>query len=278
MGDKLKLSAYRCSVWKHCHLKYDYIYNQHIVPKTKSKPLMVGDIVHQLQQLYYTGKLTPELIMNLEDFVKEQYQNDEDETILEVALEAGRLMKGYIETYHNKDPLTFISHETILQHDMGEFILHARVDALARPQEKQHKGLWRVETKTAGRLDAAYLNGLKRGLQGSIYDFLVEKVMEERIAGTIHNLLVKTKVPGYHRTYTSRSQTAIDRMLQTVKGIAREIERYDIFPSSDCFTYNRECEYKLLCEHDTPVVRQSFYTTRPPKDDSEDDGTSEVTE
>jgi hypothetical protein len=233
-------------------------YIENLSPKEKAIPLQIGDIVHQLLLKLIINELTPGDLEHLDELVTKLYPENSEEVSLDIAIQAGQLINGYLHKYED-DPLTFIPGETILETDIGCCILTGRVDAWARPQDGR---LWRVEHKTTGKMDSFYLKGLKGGLQGAIYDFLTEKLFDEPLTGTIYNLLVKTQIPQYHRAYTKCNKFAIERMLKTVEGVVRDIERGDFYPSSLCFGYNKECDFKLLCEYDSPSTRESFYQIR----------------
>lgn len=258
--EKLRLSYSKINTWQTCHLKYKYCYIDRLVRKEeKSYPLQVGDVVHRLMHLWYTGELTARVVTNLEKLVQKLYPGNEDPTTLSVAADAAALMKGYLDKFSQNDPIKFISTEVHLQVELPNYFLYGIIDALGRPEDKR---LWRVEHKTTSRMDSFYLNGLKGGLQGAIYDYLIEQVMKEEVKGTIYNILVKTKIPQYERVYTNKNRAAVKRMLETVDGVYREIARAEYFPSSRCFSYNTDCDYKLLCDNDNEVTRQSFYKTR----------------
>lgn len=256
--EKLRLSHSRISTWQHCHLEYKYNYLDNLSPKEKKVPLQVGDIVHQLLHLWYSNKLKVEDITNLNEFVQKVYPENSEELSLDIAIQSAGLVKGYLTKYA-EDTLKFIPGETSLEWDIGCCILNGKVDAYARPQDGR---LWRIEHKTTAKMDSYYLNGLKGGLQGAIYDYLSEKLFNESITGTIYNLLVKTKIPDYHRAYTKCNPRAIERMLQTVEGVAKEVQTGDFYPSSRCFSYNSECSYKVLCEYDSEEVRNTFFVER----------------
>jgi len=258
--DKLRMSHNRISIWQACHLKYRYYYIDKLMPKEeKAYPLQVGDIVHKLKHLWYSGELTVKKIDNIQQFVQSLYPDNTEETTLNVAADAGTLMAGYLRQFGTEDPIEIISSEVQLQVEFPNYYLFAIVDALGRPKDKK---LWRVETKTTARMDSYYLNGLKGGLQGAIYDFLTEEVMKEQVKGTIYDLIVKTKIPSYHRAYAGINRQAIKRALETVEGVYQEIQRAEYFPSSRCFSYNRECDYALLCNNDTLQTRKEFYKVR----------------
>ena len=169
------------------------------------------------------------------------------------------------------DPLEVVSSETHLELNRGLYTLYTRVDELVRTQDKK---LWRGEHKTTARIDNAYLKGLKRGVQAGIADIVLEKVMPEKIWGTMYNLLVKTKVPQYYRSpiLTEKNlRPMTESMLEYVyEGITGE--RFGC--SMNCFAYNRECKFLALCKYDSPQIREAFYKYRPdeiPTSEGEED-------
>ena len=257
--DKLRLSNTKISIWQSCHKKYEWCYVHNLMPKAKAEPLQVGDVVHKLHHLWVLGKLTPSTIETLNDWVVKLYPEDTEEQALEVAAQAANLMKGYLNKYAEDDPLKFIPGETLIEVEFDNYILNGRVDCWVRPADGR---LWRVEHKTASKMDSHYLQGLKGGLQGAIYDYLTEQTFKEKVSGTIYNLLIKTQIPQYLRAYAMCDRSAIDRMLKTVEGVYKEIMRGDYYPSSRCYGFNRECEYKMLCDNDNPRVREAFYQER----------------
>ena len=252
---KLRLSYSKASTFLSCRKAYYWSYIEELIPKEKSTALQVGDIVHRLLHLHALGELRAETIVNLDELVGRLNTENTDELNVEVAYEAARLVSGYLTKYQN-DPLSFMSPELPMELELPNFILVARIDSLARPKSGL---LWRVEHKTAAKADSAYLGGLKAGLQGSIYDFIVEELLKEKLSGTIYNLLIKTQTPDYKRSYTMINRKAIERALQTLEGVARDINLGDFYPSSKCHTFNRTCDYLTLCEHDSPSTRKAFF-------------------
>jgi hypothetical protein len=208
--------------------------------------------------MHYKNEITPEMLTDLDVYVQSLYPNNTDEESLSVACEAAQLFVGYLKQYTN-DPLKIVSSEVLFDVELPSCMLTGKVDALTRTQDGL---LWRHEYKTAARVDSAYLQGLKGGLQGAIYDYAIERLFNEQLHGTIYDLIIKTKVPGYQRSYTIINRKAIDRMLVTVEGVAHDIQQGSFYPSSQCFGFNQECTYKLLCEHDSPETREAFYVKR----------------
>jgi hypothetical protein len=255
---KPRYSNTKLKTFLHCRWRYKFTYVDGLVPKTKSRALQVGDVVHRILHLSVRGRLEPKYIRDLDKLVEALYPDNPPDLSLSIASEAANLVVGYLREYP-LDSLTWIPGETTLELDLGDFILMGIVDAWARTDDQR---LWRVERKTTAKMDSLYLQGLKGGLQGSIYDHLSEELLDEQISGTIYDILVKTKIPTYKRSFTRINRRAIERMLETVHGVHRSVMREDFYPSSDCITYQRECPYKPLCEYDSPAVREAHFIRR----------------
>lgn len=261
MDEKIRLSHSKLKTFLHCRKRYVWEYIEHLTPIQTSKALQVGGVVHDLLHKYYTKELTMNEVSGIPDLINQMYPGNTDELTDDVASESARLMAGYIKAWEG-DPLNVISSELWVEVDVPDeenVTLSGRVDALARNERSK---LWRLEHKTAARMDSSYLNGLKNSLQGAIYDFLTEATFEEAVEGTIYNLLVKTKIPKFERSYTQTTIGMRNRMLETVKGVIRSIRRKDFYPSNDCFVYNRSCDFRPLCDHDSKETREAFYKPR----------------
>ena len=259
---KLRLSYSRASTFLNCRQAYRWAYIEGLVPKKKAAPLQVGDIVHQLFHLQFEGKLRGEDIQDLDGFVRRLYPENDSSSNLEVALQAASLFSGYLENYQN-DPLLQSSSETHLEVEMPDFHLYGRIDGLCCTSDMR---LWRLERKTSSSMDSSFLSGLKNSLQAGIYDYLLDTVLDEKHWGTIYDILVKTKVPQYKRNMVRRNLRVEERALKALEGVAQDIKRGDFYPSCNCFTYYRECDYLPLCNFDTPEVRESFFQTIPEKE------------
>lgn len=121
-------------------------------------------------------------------------------------------------------------------------------------------------------MDSAFLSGLRKSLQAGIYDFLVRENIKEKLWGTIYDLLVKTKVPQYKRNLVPVSIPVIERSIKTVEGVVKDIlmclaKPSMIYPSCQCYSYNRECDYIHLCNFDSEEVRKNFYNQIPVEED-----------
>jgi hypothetical protein len=261
MTEKLKISYSKANTFLRCRKEYEWKYVEGLYAKGKSYPLKLGDIVHQLLHGFDKNELTLEDIQDYEkviDIIKASYPDEEEDDLLQLTSQASALCAGYLHEHKDSD-LTIIPGETMLEIDMGDYILVGIIDGWARPPDEK---LFRLERKTSSRIDNYYLAGLRGGLQGAIYDHLTESLFQEKINGTIYDMLIKTKEPKFPRNFAKCDRTSMSLMLKTLEGVVRDINRGDFYPSTDCFRYNSECAYRKLCAFDSPGAREAFYTRR----------------
>ena len=268
---KRRLNQSRIKDFLSCRLRYRYRYIDNLSPKAPTaRPLQLGGIVHHILHLYDKNELDLDLLIpdpdpdkhlsKLETLIDQLYPgNDAIEGLTaDIASEAALLSLSYIKTWRDAN-LKLIPGETILEYELPSCILVGRTDGWARTQDNR---LGRNERKTTAKFDSKYLDGLRQGLQGAVYDFLSEKLFHEELSGTVYDLIVKMKVPQFHRNYVRINRQSIARMLETLAGVNRSMDRGDFYPSSDCNSYVRACDYKSLCDYDSEEVRRSFFKPR----------------
>ena len=254
---KRRLSYSQITTWQRCRKRWHWNYIEDLVSRKKGAPLLIGDLTHRLRESFLKGELSVNQIQNLIPHVKELYPNEDDFILTDVALTAAGLLNAYIEKYEEDGTVKIISTETHLEKDMGSFLLYARLDGIATV--KGSNGLWREELKTSSRTDSAFLQGQNRGLQTGISMWLMEELMTEEVRGTVFTQLVKTKVPQCHIKPVVKSDIMIKITKEAVRNHAREIEEGLIYQSGQCFAYNRECSYMILCKNDTQRNREEFF-------------------
>lgn len=264
--EKLRISYSKANCFMRCRKEYFWHYTEGLSPKAKSWPLKLGDITHQLLHGHDKNEIDLEFIQDLNKvtaFATESYPDEEEDQLLELSMQASRLCSGYLHE-HKDSELKMIPGETFLEHDMGNYILVGIPDGWARPVDGK---LFRLERKTGARIDNHYLSGLKGGLQAAIYDYLTEQLFQEKLHGTIYDMLIKTKEPKFPRSFAKCDRVSIELMLQTIDGVYRDIMAGDYYPSTACFRYNSECPYRVLCAFDSPGTREAHFTCRKEVDD-----------
>ena len=257
--NKLRLSASRINTYLHCPKAYEWNYIHELEFKQKSKALQIGDFLHTLLEKDALNELTSDFVFDLRQLIQEEYPENSEEDSREVAEMALSLYNGHKKKFEDDETFKIDSVEVILEADMGDFDLICRNDTFLKSQDGR---MWRGEYKTTARIDSAYLSGLKNGLQAGIAYLLSEKLLPNKLTGTIYNLMVKTKVPQYERTMVLAEKSLLDRTVKCVNGVADGILNNRFYPSIQCHYYNRECEYLPLCRNDTPQTRSTFYRQR----------------
>ena len=270
MTEKLRLSFSKAKTFSRCGQEYIWKYIEKLTPKEKSFPLKLGDITHHLLHENDKGELSLEDIQDykvVSDIALERYPDDEEDTVLSLTSQASTLCSGYLNEHAGSD-IKIIPGESLLEVEMDDCTLIGIIDGWARPPDGK---LFRLERKTAARIDNNYLGGLKGGLQGAIYDYITEQLFQEKLHGTIYDMLVKTKVPKFPRTFAKCDRTSIKLMQQYIKGVVKDIKAGDFYPNPDsCFRYNSTCPYRVLCTFDSPSARESFFTKRKEVHDTQD--------
>jgi len=256
--ERIRLSCASVETYLTCRQKYYWRYVCKLVPKRKPVPMQVGSILHHLLSLHIQGMLTPDAIGSLDELVQMISPSNEEVVSMEVAHEAAQLVLGYIDKYRN-DPLNFVATEVHVEYAPPdeEFSIYGRVDALARSQRGD---LWRVEFKSVGRYDAAFLAGQKSSLQHAIYTYLLRQTSPEPVRGTVFDLIIKSRPPQYERAFVPVNPKLVDMALSAFRNVARSIRSGEpIFPSMKCWSWNRQCDYHVLCMYDSPENREAFF-------------------
>jgi len=255
---KLELSYSKITNWQRCRMRWFYTYRHNLTARGKTQPLMTGDVVHRLREDYLNGEFGPEEMKNLVAYVTEIYPDEDPGLIAAVAIESGTLINSYIQRY-DTDSVQIISPEVHLEKDFGKFILYTRIDGLATVEGTS--GLWREELKTTSRTDSAYLGGLRKGLQTGIAIWLMEELFfEDKIMGTVFTQIVKKKFPETKSQPHRTVRHTVEMAKEVVQNEAEEMLEGKIWRSGDCFQWNRECSFMMLCKgDDTEKNREMFY-------------------
>ena len=262
MTEKIRLSYSKANVVLRCGQEYIWKYEEGLSPIGKSYPLRLGSITHTLLHGYDKNEIDLEFIQDYEkvfELAKKEFPEEENDDLLKLTDQASGLCSGYIDEHKDSD-IKIIPGETMLELETENYTLVGYIDGWARPSDGK---LFRLERKTTAKIDNYYLNGLRGGLQGAIYDFMTEKLFKEKLHGTIYDMLVKTKEPKFPRQFTKCDRTSIALMQQCLEGVVRDIHSRNLYPNpGSCFRYNSECPYRVLCTYDSPGARENFFTKR----------------
>lgn len=262
-------------MYEDCHRKFYWWGVVGLEPDRPRWALDIGTSVHLGLALLGSGKPIDEVVAESRDKLKSLMPrrmmpgDEEDLSANQEVVE--KLLRGYNETY-SETTWTPIAQETKGTVEVGEntrVYLVFRTDKLATWMQR----LWIVDHKTAGKLDLRDLQKYEMALQFSAYQYAVTKFTKQEVAGIIVDILVKTKVPQYHRDMKTRSVKELLEFEKEFVEIGKEIQwrltrvqngedAKTVFykNTNECFRFGT-CPYRELCLEDTPT-RRSLYKKR----------------
>lgn len=261
--DKLTISYSMNHAFSTCRMLFYWQYIADLTPAQRSLALQTGDVTHRLLDLYNRKELTLGKLRQLPELVQLLNPNNSLELTDSVVYEATELIAGYLK-YYSPDTVTAVSPEVHMELDLGPYRIYTRLDGLATFHDPLAPGRpkrVRLEYKTAARKNSLYLAGYARSLQTGIAHWILEHV-DPTVEGSLHRMLVKTKIPQYLEGYSKCQPWLVRRAKATVNGFFRSLSACDIHPSMECQVYNGICDYHTLCRKDTPQNRKDFYTSR----------------
>lgn len=234
--------------------------------------LDIGTAVHLGLALLGSGKTIDEAVAEsrkkLAELLPKKQMPGDDEDLRDNQDVVEKLLRGYDAEYTGTI-WTPIAQETKGAVEVGDgtnVILVFRTDKLATWNNR----LWIVDHKTAGKLDLRDLQKYEMALQFSAYSYAVTKFTKQMVAGVIVDILVKTKVPQYHRDYKTRSPKELTEFEAEFAETGKEImwrklrvengeDPMTVFykNTDECFRYGT-CPYRELCMEDNPTRRQLY--------------------
>lgn len=284
-GVPISLNQSRVQTYLRCHRKYGWFYHENLTPDRPTYALSFGTAIHSALAEVQAGKIdvTDAPIHAIEVFQKQmpEQRMPGDEAIIQEHVDLiERMLPAYYETYKNdRNPWKPIGLEVAGRVEIGEatnVFLVFRTDELAL----QDRQLWIVDHKTAARMDPRDMLKYEMDLQMTAYTYAISKKMTQdagkqmRVSGVIVNVLVKTKVPQFHRERFIRTDEELLEFEKEFVEIARELKiRHQRANSgedwktvfykntNECFSYGT-CYFRDLCLRDTEIRRMAFVPRR----------------
>lgn len=194
--------------FRNCRKKFDYRYNQQLVPIEREDVLHVGSIWHQALEIWYKRNplylLNPdETIMEVHTMIDEAFPDKTDEKSKANWHLLRAMFNSYVEKYPKEDfEVLFVEEEfgTNLRYfrPAGKkkellsrlFGVAGKVDAIVQ----QDNQFFIMEHKTASALTGDYLDKLPMDMQIHIYARFVERCFDIPISGIIYNIAVKARL------------------------------------------------------------------------------------
>lgn len=177
-------------------------------PPGSNLPADSGIAIHGALDAYFSTGSRSAALLKLEELYADyadQYAAADDRLCFD---NIERCFQGWLDKY----PFHELPYEVVEGSIEAPFLLPltdnvvygGRLDALVRP--KGSKGLWLLDTKSTGRVDAKFKAQFSIGSQMSGYYWAAEQLYKERIQGIYINVVHTGKVPSSDRKCATHSR------------------------------------------------------------------------
>lgn len=152
-----KVSHSKVKTWRRCRYLYDLKYVRKLRRKYKSRPQVVGSIVHEAIEAHYKGKSVEDILKGYEKAIGKMFQEEIIEFGLENAVEDSRqIVKGYFEYWKN-DGVTYLAVELEFDEKVAleiypGIVFIGKVDAIVQLKDSKVDDIWIFERKTCKRI------------------------------------------------------------------------------------------------------------------------------
>lgn len=148
--DLIELSVSRAKKWKQCQQAHDYKYVDKLKPKSKSRPLTLGGLVHSCLETRAEGKNWVQAVKDFRDGDWAKLFEEERAELGDMPNDAYRIMRGYHYYYLESDK----RYQTIgseipfrIRVEGTKIVLVGIIDLIL--QDTTDGGIWCFEHKTA---------------------------------------------------------------------------------------------------------------------------------
>ncbi len=183
------------SLFRNCRRAAELRYLEHLVPLERDRNLHFGSLIHECLQTWHARRDLAEVLELIDSRCLNRTQDENQHRDWHLAT---AMMKGYASRYPAEEfevvALEKAFEGYIINPATGaasrSFTLAGKVDGIVRIGSEH----FILEHKTAGQLDADYLERLWTDFQITIYAYYVEQTMGVPITGILYNVLVKAKL------------------------------------------------------------------------------------
>jgi hypothetical protein len=186
------------SMWnqfRNCRKAAELRYLQHLVPLERDRNLHFGSLVHECLELWHGLRDLARVLDLIDRRCVARAQDEDQKRDWHLAT---AMMRAYTERYAEEEFEILALEQNfegpIINPATGaasrSFVLAGKVDGIVRIGGEY----FILEHKTAGQLDADYLERLWTDFQITIYAHYVEQTMDIPITGILYNVLVKARL------------------------------------------------------------------------------------
>jgi hypothetical protein len=259
-----------------CHRLYGWQRVENLTPDKPRWPLEFGNATHKFLQERGKGATMEEAMqagkIRLFRDIPKSITPFDDEEKMDMRELAERLWPGYDAHWRMFSDEAFIplGQEVKGRVEVGTgtgVFLVFQLDKLV----SFLNNLWVVDYKTMGKNDDREFQKFEIDMQPTAYIYGASKVLKQRVAGIIIDGLIKTKTPQYRREQYLRTDAELEEFEREFPEIMHEVAwRHKRVANGEdwktvfykntkhCFTWGRQCDFFLLCQRDSPVMRMQY--------------------
>ncbi len=186
------------NTFRNCPRRYKHRYVDHLQPLDRPESLSFGSVIHEALERWYRATDDTNRLWTVLDFVDDQFpQRDHDPVQKQRWHLARAMLVGYAQRYPAEDFEVVEIEKTftgeIRNPDTGRpsqtFVMAGKADGIIRLSGE----LYLLEHKTAGSIDANYLDKLWTDTQIALYCFYLRQIGYP-IVGVLYNILLKSRL------------------------------------------------------------------------------------
>jgi RecB family exonuclease len=195
---KAVLTFSAINTFRNCPRKYKHRYLDHLQPHERPESLSFGSVIHAALERWYGLTGDANRLWTVLEFIDAQFPQREHDAVQKQRWHLARAMfVGYAQRYPTEDFAVVDVEKTftgeIRNPDTGRtsqtFVMAGKADGIVRLDGE----LYLLEHKTAGSLDANYLDKLWTDTQIALYCFYLRQ-NGYPIVGVLYNVLLKTRL------------------------------------------------------------------------------------
>lgn len=271
------------TAWLSCRQKFDYRYNQCIVPRENAVALAFGSAVHAGLETWFKSH-------DIDKAVEMADRSDLSDTD---RVKATELVRGYWEKYP-RESFTVID----IEREFSTPLINPKTGCPSKTWElagkvdgiiEQNGELYILEHKTTSKADDDYFNRVEIDMQLAFYAIAIQQVLERPVVGALYDVIEKPAIrlktnedidsfrlrvrddidgDNYVRRFIRFADGFLTMRQSLLWAMCREIRHGAICPNTSACLQFSTCPYLPLCRAfgDLQSVPE-FYTKRPPHEE-----------
>ncbi len=252
-GKDFEVSHSKIKLARRCLKAYDYKYLQKLAKRVKSRPLIVGTLVHSCIEMYFReGYYLPAIRAWKEGEFTKMFA-EEQALHADVIPLTKQLIKGYISNWKESGfTMVWVEKEFRVEVAPGIFVV-GKIDGKCKEGKRF---TWLVEHKTAKKMPGEEMRIFDT--QVVLYDAMLHLIGEEPVTGVMWDYL-RTKLPTKPELLARGGLSKSMKIDTTMEVYLREIHRHGLDPRgySDILEHLKEKRDQFYRQVKLPINRQT---------------------